>query len=80
MPTPIPRLRTPAALWSPDIAPRGRFYAVQIQPRLVEITSSVLSSALGVSRQYAVGIRAGRRPDPIHWLSLARLVGVSLKQ
>jgi CRISPR-associated endonuclease Cas1 len=58
-----------------------KVYAEQIQPRLAGITSSALSSALGVSRQYAINIRAGRRrPHPRHWLSLAQLVGVSLKQ
>jgi hypothetical protein len=54
-----------------------KVYAEQIQPRLPEITSSALSSALGVSRQYAINIRAGRRrPHPRHWENLAQLVGV----
>jgi hypothetical protein len=40
-------------------------------------TSSVVST-LGVSKPYAVGIRAGRhRPHPRHWLALAALAGVS---
>jgi len=55
-----------------------KVYAEQIQRRLVGITASALSSALGVSRSYARDIRAGRRhPHPRHWLKLARLVGVS---
>jgi CRISPR-associated endonuclease Cas1 len=54
-----------------------RVYAEQVQPRLPGITSSALSSALGVSRQYAINIRAGRRrPHPRHWLMLAQLAGV----
>ncbi len=55
-------------------------YLEQIQPRLAEITLSVLSSTLGVSEPYAVDIRAGRRvPHPRHWQTLAGLVGVESK-
>ena len=45
--------------------------------RLAEVTVSVLSSTLGVSKSYAADIReGGRRPHPRHWATLARLVGV----
>jgi CRISPR-associated endonuclease Cas1 len=58
-----------------------KVYAEQIQPRLAGITSSALSSALGMSRQFAINIRAGRRrPHPRHWPTLAQLVGVSSDQ
>jgi hypothetical protein len=55
-----------------------KVYTEQIQPRLAGIASSALASAIGVSRQYAINIRAGRRrPHPPHWLTLARIVEVS---
>ena len=55
-----------------------KVYAEQIQPRMGGITSSALSSALGVCRSYAMDICAGRRrPHPRHWPTLAQLVGVS---
>jgi len=53
-------------------------YREKIHPRLSGITVPVLSSALGISQPYAAEIRAGRcQPHPRHWLTLARLVGVS---
>jgi CRISPR-associated endonuclease Cas1 len=53
-------------------------YREKIQPRLAEITVPAIATALGVSNPYATDIRAGRRtPHPRHWLSLARLIGVS---
>ena len=53
-------------------------YIDQIQPRLAKISASKLASALRVSAPYAVNIRAGRcRPHPRHWLTLARVVGLS---
>jgi CRISPR-associated endonuclease Cas1 len=56
-------------------------YAERIQPRLAGVRISTLASALGVSRPYAVNIRAGRRrPHPRHWLALARLVGIPSNQ
>lgn len=55
-----------------------KMYIGEIQPRLARVTISVLQSALGISEPYAAGIRAGRCvPHPRHWLTLARLVGVS---
>jgi hypothetical protein len=42
------------------------------------VTISTIALTLGVSLPYASDIRAGRRrPHPRHWLSLARLVGIS---
>jgi len=53
-------------------------YREKIQPRLVGVTVSTISRALGVSEPYAADIRAARRvPHPRHWLTLARLVGIS---
>jgi hypothetical protein len=53
-------------------------YKEQIHPRLVDVTISTIALTLGVSLPYASDIRAGRRrPHPRHWLSLARLAGVS---
>ena len=67
--------------WQPSDKPdwlTEATYREKIQPRLAAITVSALSLALGVSEPYAAEIRAGRqRPHPRHWLTLARLVGVS---
>jgi hypothetical protein len=53
-------------------------YLEKIRPRLVGLSAASLASALGVSKPYAVDIRAGRsRPHPRHWRILAELVGVS---
>jgi hypothetical protein len=54
------------------------FYMREIQPRLKEITLSVLASKLGISIAYAVDIRSSRRtPHPRHWQTLAQLISVS---
>jgi selenocysteine lyase/cysteine desulfurase len=67
--------------WQPSQQPAWldeETYREQIQPRLSAITVPMISSALGISEPYATEIRAGkRRPHPRHWLTLARLVGVS---
>lgn len=53
-------------------------YSKKIQPRLGHVSISTLSSALSISRGYAVAIRAGRRqPHPRHWANLARLVDIA---
>ena len=53
-------------------------YAERILPALGTITITTLMSALGVSKPYAINVRAGRRrPHPRHWLTLATLTGVS---
>jgi hypothetical protein len=52
-------------------------YLTKIQPRLRQITLSVLSSKLDISMPYAVDIRSARRvPHKRHWLTLAQLVGL----
>ncbi len=64
--------------WKRSGQPAGiteKEYLEKIQPRLVEVTLSILSSTLGVSEPYAVAIRAGRRvPHPRHWQTLAGLM------
>jgi CRISPR-associated endonuclease Cas1 len=58
--------------------PDEQAYVREIQPRLVTVAISRLSSDLGVSESYAADIRRGRRqPHPMHWRVLARLAGVS---
>ena len=53
-------------------------YLGKIQPRLVGVTISTLSSTLGVSESYAADIRAGRHhPHRRHWEMLAKLVHIS---
>jgi CRISPR-associated endonuclease Cas1 len=53
-------------------------YREKIQPRLVTVTIPLLMRTLDISIPYATDIRAGRRrPHPRHWLTLARLVGIS---
>ncbi len=53
-------------------------YRREIQPRLKQVSLSVLAAKLGISIPYAVDIRSGRRiPHQRHWLSLAELADVS---
>ena len=47
----------------------------KIQPRLANVSMSVIRSSLGVSKWYASKIRQGYRPHPRHWQTLAELVG-----
>jgi hypothetical protein len=67
--------------WKPKDKPDWldeKAYIHQIHPRLADVTISNIALTLGVSLPYASDIRAGRRrPHPRHWLSLARLVGIS---
>jgi len=67
--------------WKPSDQPAWlteQVYWEQIQPRLAELPASQVAAALGVSRPYAVNMRAGRcRPHPRHWLALAELVGAT---
>jgi CRISPR-associated endonuclease Cas1 len=46
----------------------------KIQPRLANVSMSVIRSSLAISKWYASKIRQGYRPHPRHWLALARLV------
>jgi CRISPR-associated endonuclease Cas1 len=53
-------------------------YIRMIQPRLTAVTVPTIMKALSVSEPYALNIRAARCiPHPRHWLTLARLAGVS---
>jgi len=66
--------------WNPTDRPAWldeAFYREKIQPRVANMTISGLTSALRVARSYATNIRAGRRPHPRHWLTLAQLVDVA---
>jgi CRISPR-associated endonuclease Cas1 len=72
--------RAAVLAWKPAELPSWldeKCYLTKIQPRLRQITLSVLSSKLGISIPYAVDIRSARRvPHKRHWGTLARLVGV----
>ena len=67
--------------WNPSDKPEWlteEAYREKVQSCLVEVTAPAISTALGVSEPYATDIRSGRRrPHPRHWLTLARLVGLS---
>jgi CRISPR-associated endonuclease Cas1 len=67
--------------WNPADKPDWldeKAYHEKILPRLAAVTVPTILSALDVSEPYATDIRSGRRiPHPRHWLTLARLVGVS---
>ncbi len=76
------RTNTQAArAWNPSDQPAWlteQVYYDRIQPRLYRLPASTVAAALGVSRPYAVDVRAGRRrPHPRHWLILARLAEVT---
>jgi len=67
--------------WQPSDLPawlNREFYLQRIQPRLKEVSLSVIASSLSVSIPYAVDIRSGRRvPHPRHWQTLDRIAGAS---
>ena len=51
-------------------------YRQTIQPRLLEITTSAITAALGVTWAYAHDVRKGKKiPHSRHWLKLAEIVG-----
>jgi CRISPR-associated endonuclease Cas1 len=74
--------RQAAALksWKPSDNPewlKEKAYREKIQPRLVEISSPTIASALAVSEPYALRIRTGQLvPHPRHWVALARLANI----
>ncbi len=78
--------RQAAALkaWNPTRKPNWldeNFYREQIQPRLSDAKVPSIQTALSVSEPYALRIRSGTCvPHPRHWLTLARLAGVSSEQ
>ena len=52
-------------------------FARKIQMMLANVTTSAISTALGVYWVYASHTRAGaKRPHPRHWVKLAELVGL----
>jgi hypothetical protein len=60
--------------------PDEKTYMTQIHPRLLSVTISALSVALGVCESYAADIRTGRRrPHPRHWQALAQLAGLQFQ-
>jgi len=68
------------SLWAASSQPSwltSEIYSGRIQPRLVDVSASVIASRIGVSRWYAGKIRKGYRPHPRHWQVLAQLVGIS---
>ncbi len=53
-------------------------YREIILPRLAEITIRSLARTMNVTEPYAAEVRKGKHvPHPMHWQSLAKLVGVS---
>lgn len=52
-------------------------FSEKIQPLLAKTPTSVIRSAIGVSRGYAGKVRQGYRPHPRHWQALAELVRIS---
>lgn len=73
------RHRSAKASWKESDLPAWldeKFYCREIQPRLTQVSLSVLAAKLGISIPYAVDIRRGRRvPHPRHWEALSQLVG-----
>ena len=55
-------------------------YREMILPRLAQITVPTLSRTMNVTEPYASEVRKGRHvPHPMHWQTLAKLVGVSVR-
>jgi CRISPR-associated endonuclease Cas1 len=66
--------------WNPSDNPEWlneKAYRERIQPRLVEIPSPTIASALAVSEPYALRIRTGKLvPHRRHWVALTRLANI----
>jgi hypothetical protein len=74
------RIARAEAAWKPSDQPSWlteKAYREQIKPPLPDVPSSAVAKALNVTRGYVNQIRAGSRPHPRHWVTLAALVGVS---
>lgn len=75
------RLARAEAAWKHSDQPTWltvQFYQERIEPELAGVSAARIAAALGVSKQCAVDIRAGRhRPDPRHWRTLAALSGIA---
>jgi CRISPR-associated endonuclease Cas1 len=70
--------------WSPNDLPTWlteEVYEARILPKLKLVSLSQIASTIGVSIPYASDIRKGRRrPHPMHWAVLAKLVSIPLSQ
>lgn len=55
----------------------AEFYSQNIEPSLVNISTSTIAAGIGVSRWYASRIRQGNRPHPRHWEALSNLIRAS---
>jgi len=75
------RIAEAKANWDPANLPAWlteEAYGTKIQPALANIATRAISTALGVTWNYAREIRVGkRRPHQMHWITLAELVGVA---
>jgi CRISPR-associated protein Cas1 len=71
------------AAWDADSHPKWlteAAYRQRIQPLLKKVSTSRISTALGVTWAYASNIRRGERiPHPRHWQALAELVGATAR-
>jgi hypothetical protein len=57
------------------------FYRREILPKLSRLTAKRLRLALDVSHPYATLIKRGDRiPHTRHWVTLARLIGISREE
>jgi CRISPR-associated endonuclease Cas1 len=77
------RHRQAEAAWLAESQPdwlTEKFFAEKLQPKLAQISTSLIVSRLGVSAGYAGQIRKGYRPHPRHWLALAQMVGLPVSQ
>ena len=78
------RHRSASAAWKDSDLPawlNERVFRREIQPRLKQISLSVLAAKLEISISYAMDIRSGRRvPHPRHWNDLAHLVCLCMKR
>lgn len=66
--------------WKPSDKPAWlteETYKTKIQPGLVNFSLRKIAATIGVTQAYAAKIRRGVcRPHPLHWLALAKLVGI----
>jgi hypothetical protein len=68
--------------WRPSDQPSWltlELFTRKIQPLLARVPMSAIQSSIGVSKWYASKIRQGHQPHPRHWLSLAKLVDVTVQ-
>ncbi len=67
--------------WNPTELPSWldeEYYRKEVLPRLSSFTAKKIQLAMDVSHPYATLVKRGSRtPHPRHWVTLAKLVGVS---